>query len=134
MSTSYTATVLYGYPIPLTSERPNPLFGKHRFDPETGAKVTKTITDRVEIDEIVEKHKRKMTKLDYEADSDYTSAVVGFRLASTDVGYGGGIEPFAPLDDDVSAAVHVAIERILTELGLPIESALFGYHLVGKTC
>lgn len=57
MSTSYSAILLFGIRLDeedLKIKTPHPLWGKHKFDPDTGEKVTQFIEKSVCADELVD--------------------------------------------------------------------------------
>lgn len=57
MSTSYNAYVIYGIKLPfgsLKTRRPHPLWKIHKFDPETGEKVSQFIEKQVYGEDIID--------------------------------------------------------------------------------
>lgn len=137
MSTNYTAATFYGYSLPrseLTRSKPNPLWGKVKFDPDTGDKVTQSIVEEIELELDTGdclKHMKSFTRFDsgYE-DEDY--AVLGVQLAEVELTYGRP-EPqgIKLLSDEERAKVWVEVQKLLDKAGITLDSGRMGYWLAG---
>ncbi len=137
MSTSYTATVIYGYSLPrheLTRSRPNPLFGKVKFDPETGEKVEKTIEEDIELALDSGERLKQMTRF-VRFDTGYDDrhhVLLGVQLAEQDLDCGApDPEKLTLLSDEDCAKVATEAKKLLDKAGLTFDESQMGYYLAG---
>ncbi len=124
---------MYGYDLPaseLESHQPNPLWGKHKFDPETGAKVTQFIEDNRELCIEDGEHLAKMTR--FTRRDSGSSILLGIVIAETgDLSYrADDPEKLEMLSEADCAKVKTEVEKILHKADLTFEPDHMGYHLV----
>ena len=134
MSTTYTAIAFYGYSLPrseLTLSKPNPLWGKVKFDPNTGDKVTQFIEEEINLaleegDNL--RHTPRCPRRDHE---DFV--MLGMELAEVDLSYGSlGPEPITLLPEMERGKVELEAKKLLAKAGLAFDEARMGYWLVGR--
>jgi hypothetical protein len=126
MSTSYNAVVLYGLTVEvaaLTRPIPNPLWGKHKFDPETGERVTKMLEDGSREDAF----RSRADKLDIEVVQIERGddMHVGILLAKADAGYQESCMVGVPTAKDCDR-----LSKLLVEFGIPVPNTGFETTLV----
>lgn len=135
MSTAYSASVLYAYALPrseLERHIPNPLWGKVKFDPDTGDKVTQFIEEEVELTLEEGDNLKAMTRFT-RVDSEDT-IMLGVLLDETgDLNYGDR-EPqrlnlLSLTDRD---AVEREARKLLDKAGIAFDGDCLGYWLVGS--
>lgn len=138
MSTSYSAFVIFGYCLPqkeLLRIKPNPLWGKYKFNPDTGELVPKNLTSYIELALENGECLRDMTRFIREDTRD--SVLLGVKL--TDTGdltfYGDGgrrSEKIELLSDVYKDRVAEEVKTLLAETGITFNPNLMGYYLVGR--
>lgn len=134
MSTSYTATVIYGYCLPRTElvrSKPNPLYGKVKFDPETGEKVTKFLKEHVELGIDCGDRFGQFIRFDtgYE---ERDHILLGVRLAKADLACGApDPEKLKLLSDEDCFKVQNEVEELLAKAGIAFDPKAIGYYLAG---
>jgi len=134
MSTNYSASVVYGYPLShddLTKRTPNPLWGKVKFDPETGEKIAQYIETDIEL-KIKDGHDAKPGAVArYDGGEGF---IIGVQLAEMgDLGYGAGAPlRFDPVDGADSSRIMGEIRKVLDKAGLELDESAVGYYLVGN--
>ncbi len=137
MSTSYHAHAFYGYSFPkadLTQRVPNPLWGKVKFDPNTGVKVTQFVETDIELDlEEGDNHPKMESFVRFDTGYDDDAMVIlGVQLAEMDLSYGSrDPRSIELLNDDDLLAVATLVRDILNKAKLPFNPAQMGYWLGG---
>ena len=137
MSTNYYAQVVYGYPFErgdLVKKTPNPLWGKAKFDPETGDRVEQFIEEDFDLYEIVKSRKAK--NLEKFITTDSRETVVGVALTeSIDIGRDDlvevGNEPLMVQTKGGNMTVEAHIRDICQELGIEFDPKKLRTYLVG---
>lgn len=137
MSTNYSAIAFYGYSLPrneLTRQQPNPLWGKVKFDPDTGDKVTQFIDEEVELnleDGDKLRHMTRFTRFDAGYEDDHC-ILLGITLADMDLTYGSpGVHALKLLSDVECAKVQEEAKKLLDKAGIKFDPARVGYYLSG---
>ncbi len=134
MSTSYSASVIYGYLLPedaLVKRTAHPLWGKATFDPDTGARVPQFTEKEIAL-KVPDGYDAKRGQVArYDAGE---HVIVGVQLADTeDLSYGGGdpirFDPIVGTDLD-RIVKHVV--GVLAKAGIAVDEAAFGHYLVGS--
>lgn len=135
MSTTYSASVVYGYPLSkddLIKRTPNLLWGKVKYDPDTGDKVVQFIETDIEL-KVKDSYDAKPGEVArYEAEE---SVILGIQLVEIgDLNYGGGDEPlpFKPVNNAQYEKVLQEVKKVLAKAGLEFEEARMGHYLVGN--
>lgn len=139
MSISYHAHVFYGYSLPksdLIQRTPNPLWGKVRFNPDTGTKVTEFVVTEIDLGlESGDKHPKmtRFTRFDT-GHSDDDSIILGVAVAKMDLSYGSrDPQRITRLDEEDENEVGEMVIRLLVKAGTPFNVAQMGYWLGGQT-
>lgn len=138
MSISARAIVIYGYTLSsseLVRRTPHPLWGTHRFDPQTGDKVTQFI--ETDIDLGLDSGENlpgmtRFTRFDIGHEGNHP-IVLGIKLAQTgDLMYGYR-DPagFALLSDADCFVAQEQVKKLLDKAGLKLDPSRIGYYLAG---
>ncbi len=135
MSTSYSASVIFGYCLPASKlERltPHPLWGKHKFDPDTGEQVTQFVRSETRL--ALEHGDRlpRMTRfIRYDLGA---SILLGIELVDTgDLNYGdSNPDRFNLPSDSDCALVEKQVRKLLDKAGVPFDTTRMGYWLAGR--
>jgi hypothetical protein len=138
MSTSYSASVIYGYCLPgseLIRSKPHPLWGKHKFDPDTGEKVTRTIAED-DIELALEEGDSLRGWDRFERNDTYLGddqfVLLGIKLTETELSYGREApQKLELLSADDCARVAAEAKKLLDKAGVEFDPECVGYHLVG---
>ncbi len=135
MSISISVCVMFGYALDksdLIRRTPNPLFGKHKFDPDSGDKVTKFVEREIELgldcgDNLPSM--TRFTRFDTEG-----QIVLGVQMAELgDLMYGGSEpERIQFLGDNEREKVEAEAEKLMAKAQLPFKRERMGYYLVGE--
>ncbi len=138
MSTSFTAVAFYGYSLPhseLTRRKPHPLWGKVKFDPDTGSKVTQYVEERIELgldsagDHLP--HMSRFTRFDsgYE---EREHVLLGIELAKMELSYGAPDPQHLQLVSDADRAkVQDEVKKLLHKAEIDFDAKRMGYYLAG---
>lgn len=135
MSTAYSASVIYGYRLPadeLSRKTPNPLWGKHKFDPNTGEKVEQFIQHDISLG-LEDGDNLRSCKNFMRMDTS-GSVLLGVELGDTgDLSYGGD-EPQALkiVTDSARVKTEAEVRKLLEKAGLTFDYDRMGYWLVGQ--
>ena len=134
MSTTYSAIAFYGYSLPrseLTLSKPNPLWGKAKFDPDTGEKVDRFIEEEIEMALEEGDNLRHMTRFTRRDHGDFV--MLGVELAEVDLSYGSlDPEPITLLPVTECSKIAAEARKLLDKAGLAFDEARMGYWLVGR--
>jgi len=133
MSTNYTAAAYYGYSLPrseLTISKPNPLWGKVKFDPDTGEKVERSIEEDIELALEEGDNLRHMTRFTRFDNEDFV--VLGVQLTEVDLSYGSlDPEPITLLSDAECVKVALEARKLLEKAGIAFDEGRMGHWMVG---
>lgn len=136
MSTTYSASVVFGYLLAadeLVKRISNPLWGKVKFDPDTGVRVPQFIETEIVLkikdDSYDEINPGEVAR--YNAGE---SVILGVELADAgDLGYGDATpERFAPMVGTDFRRIEKEIKQTLTKAGLAFDETKMGHYLVGS--
>ena len=129
MSASYHAFAIHGYPIPksaLSIATLNPLWGKHKFDPNTGKKVEEFLVRKVYLDDIAAKHGLEVFET-----TDQGEQFVGKQLAKVNIGEGGKESAPFSLYTSLQANQSKQILDVCQELGISFQPDRYTAYLIG---
>ncbi len=134
MSTTYSASVVYGYTLSrddLVKRTPNPQWGKVKFDPDSGEKVTQFTESKIELKVKDDYDAKKGEVARYDAGD---SVILGVQLAETeDLNYSSGDPlPFAPVVGTQLDKVAQKVKEVLAKAGLEYDETRMGHYLVGS--
>ena len=122
MSTSYHSTVFYGVPIApdsLVKHTLDPLWGKVKFNPQTGVRVLKYKTTKVDIEALARK-----CKLNCVTTTDAKSYFIGMTVGKLNHSYDEYMVLNLP-NARVQAVVSDRIRKLLASIGHPNFDARF---------
>lgn len=137
MSTSYSASVIFGYALPedeLTIQSPHPLWGKAKFDPETGGKVTQFIEREIELPGLPYGGEELPHWKTFKREDRGETVLLGVVLADTgDLSYGDS-DPMqlTSLSDPMRARVEAEVRKLLDKAGITFDPDKMGYWLAGQ--
>lgn len=133
MSTSITTHVIFGVILThddLVKKIENPLWGKCKFDPDTGGRVTQFVVSwSIDPWDIANDTKLSAVTTGYNSDG---SVVVGRSLSTIHDGAPSvsGIELMIELDTNAVHSLVSDIKNRLTVFGINVDDRKFGYYHV----
>ncbi len=135
MSTCYSAIVMFAYALPkeeLNRSKPNPLWGKHKFDPETGDKVVQFIEDEIEL--ALEEGDNLRTLTDFTRRDTEDTILLGVELGDTgDINYADREPQALKLVSDANRAkVEAEARKLLDKAGVTFDPDCMGYWLTAN--
>lgn len=133
MSTSYSASIFYGYTLAKTDlfrNTPNPLWGKHKYNPDTGEKVDKFIEEEIDLGLEDGDSLSGMTR--FVRFDDIDSIVLGVeRVGTGDLSYGGETPQKINLFTEAECKKIVdQAKKLIEKAGLVFDERRVGYWLV----
>jgi hypothetical protein len=129
MSADYYAQVLYGIQVPANTFEvtvPNPLWGKCKFDPDTGEKVTEYITTYQDGESVA-----KEFYLDYSETTDGMQVFIGAHICKIQVAgfYNPEFATFLPIDVTSTKANLILF---CESKKIPLDAVDLRYYLIGN--
>ena len=125
MSANFYAYVIHGYPFEtddLVVRTPNPLWGKSKFDPETGQKVEQYLEEDIDLESVVSKIRPQSTKIRVvgtTCDKNFgNTKIVGFLLADIEVGGNDLAALSLEVTPEIRAMVADYIEKLCVKIGM----------------
>jgi hypothetical protein len=136
MSTCFSASVLFGYALSedeLTIQTPHPLWGKAKFDPNTGHKVTQFIESEVKLPGLPYSGEELPHWKAFKREDRGDTVLLGVVLGETDDLNYGGCEPILlpPLTETTRAKVELEVRKLLDKAGIAFDPGKMGYWLAG---
>jgi len=127
MSVSYYTYIYYGYPFRSVTEKPNPLWGNYRFDPESGRRVTKTTKESIDIDALAAE---VSLDIDHIENSESGMAIMGAKIKETgDFNDDCSYVLLSHIDPTIPIRVEPRIKKALQKLGVPYDPAKLGLYM-----